>query len=346
MPLISIALPVFNGADFLAEALDSILTQDFGDFELVVADNASTDGTPAIIVERLRKDSRVRHERASATVSQVANTNRAADLCRGEWIQFFCHDDVMAPGCLTRVAGELAGADATLGLIGHGTGLLYGRRVYVDAEDIFDGKPRAYAGAAALRTVSPPALAPGRVHDGRLMVQAMLNGRPVEEVPGLTNACVRRTAWKRLGGFDERFMHFDTFGWAGLLLHWNYLFLPGTFTLTRIHGAQVAVAARKTLRSVSDHRSFWPEFRTGPARHLATGWRPPVVGFLKAVSIGASAIATEILKGQRARAWEVARMMPATFWPWLPFLVARNWRTQSGRIVRLKDYLTLDEIWP
>jgi len=346
MPLISIALPVFNGADFLAEALDSILTQDFGDYELVVADNASTDATAEIIAERARRDPRIRHERASTTVSQVANVNRAANLCIGEWIQFFCHDDVMAPGCLSRLSGEVATADAKLGLIGHGTGLLYGKRVYVTAEDVFDGKPQPFAGAGALETVPIPTFAPGRAHVGFLMVQAMLRGRRIEELPGLTNACVRREAWISFGAFDGRYMHFDTFGWACLLLHWNYLFLPGTFTLTRIHGAQVAVAARKTLRSVTDHLAFWPAFRAGPAKNQVAGWWPPVVGFLKAVSIGAAAIATEILKGRRTRAWEVARLMPVTFWPWLPFFVVRNWRTQGRRIARLRGQLSLEEIWP
>ncbi|MDP9347873.1 MAG: glycosyltransferase, partial [Gemmatimonadota bacterium] len=59
-PRISVALPVYNGADYVGEALDNILSQDFEDFELVISENSSTDDTPGILAEYARRDSRVR----------------------------------------------------------------------------------------------------------------------------------------------------------------------------------------------------------------------------------------------------------------------------------------------
>ena len=59
-PRLSIGLPVFNGQDYLASAIESILAQTYSDFELIISDNASTDNTPAICDEYARRDNRVR----------------------------------------------------------------------------------------------------------------------------------------------------------------------------------------------------------------------------------------------------------------------------------------------
>jgi glycosyltransferase involved in cell wall biosynthesis len=77
---LSIVLPVRNGADFLAEALDSVLAQDCGDWVLHVSDNASDDATPDILAAYAARDSRIRPSRSAEPLSQVANMNRAVGL--------------------------------------------------------------------------------------------------------------------------------------------------------------------------------------------------------------------------------------------------------------------------
>ncbi|TIP68971.1 MAG: glycosyltransferase family 2 protein, partial [Mesorhizobium sp.] len=62
-PQVSLGMPVYNGENFVAEAIRSILEQDFGDFELVITDNASTDRTADICLEFERLDKRVRYVR-------------------------------------------------------------------------------------------------------------------------------------------------------------------------------------------------------------------------------------------------------------------------------------------
>ena len=57
---VSILVPVFNGEKYLAECIESVLAQDFADFEILIADNGSTDGTRAIIEELAVKDQRIR----------------------------------------------------------------------------------------------------------------------------------------------------------------------------------------------------------------------------------------------------------------------------------------------
>ena len=77
-PLLSIGLPVHNGANFLAETLRSIASQTFTDFELIIADNASTDATASICLEFARLDPRVRYVRHPENVGAAANFNPGA----------------------------------------------------------------------------------------------------------------------------------------------------------------------------------------------------------------------------------------------------------------------------
>lgn len=102
MPAISVCLPVYNGEKFIAQALESIQAQTWPDFELLVVDNASSDGTRALVERYAASDSRIRYQRNSRNVGLVGNLNRCLALARGEWIKFMFHDDLMRPDCLEK----------------------------------------------------------------------------------------------------------------------------------------------------------------------------------------------------------------------------------------------------
>jgi len=101
-PRISIGFPVFNGADFLREALDALLAQDFEDFELIVSDNASTDATGSICREYAQADGRIRYFRADENRGAAWNYNFVFAQARGEFFKWAAHDDVCAPQFLSR----------------------------------------------------------------------------------------------------------------------------------------------------------------------------------------------------------------------------------------------------
>lgn len=96
-PLLSIGVPVYNGARHLRAALDSLLAQDERDLELVISDNASTDETPSICAEYVEKDSRVRYCRNEQNIGAAANFNRAFELCSGQFFMWGSDDDVWEP---------------------------------------------------------------------------------------------------------------------------------------------------------------------------------------------------------------------------------------------------------
>jgi glycosyltransferase involved in cell wall biosynthesis len=86
----------------LAAALDSLLAQTLEDFELVISDNASTDGTEAICREYARRDPRVRYHRSPVNRGLAWNHNRLVHLARGEYFKWVGHDDTYHPDMLRR----------------------------------------------------------------------------------------------------------------------------------------------------------------------------------------------------------------------------------------------------
>src|SRR5208283_892093 len=101
-PLVTIALPVYNGENYLRETIGSVLRQTFEDFELLLLDNASTDGTSEICREFVDQDQRVRHFRSEVNRGLIWNHNRAVALARGSYFMWIEHDDLIADDYVNR----------------------------------------------------------------------------------------------------------------------------------------------------------------------------------------------------------------------------------------------------
>jgi glycosyltransferase involved in cell wall biosynthesis len=98
-PLVSIVIPVLNGAQFIQETLASVIDQSYEHLELIVADDASTDTTREL-VEAIG-DSRIRLlSPPEQRLGLHANWERGVAAARGELVKIVCHDDVLLPGCL------------------------------------------------------------------------------------------------------------------------------------------------------------------------------------------------------------------------------------------------------
>jgi len=99
---VSIGVPVYNGERYLREALDSLLAQTFEDFELIICDNASTDGTAEIARSYATKDKRVRYVRNDRNVGFARNYRKAFELSSGTYFKLHAADDRAAPEFLAR----------------------------------------------------------------------------------------------------------------------------------------------------------------------------------------------------------------------------------------------------
>jgi glycosyltransferase involved in cell wall biosynthesis len=115
IPRLSIGLPVYNGEDYLPQALDALLGQSYHDFELIIADNASTDATEKICREYADQDERVRYLRQPYNKGISENHNVLVRMARGELFKWVGHDDLFARELLARCVEQLdANPDAVL----------------------------------------------------------------------------------------------------------------------------------------------------------------------------------------------------------------------------------------
>src|SRR5436190_16408814 len=92
-PTVSIGLPVYNGEKYLPGTLDSLLSQDHEDLELIISNNASTDRTEEICREAAARDPRVRYYRNGTNIGATPNWHRVLALARGEFFKWAMHDD-------------------------------------------------------------------------------------------------------------------------------------------------------------------------------------------------------------------------------------------------------------
>lgn len=107
MPCVSIGLPVYNGENYLSEAIKSVLQQSFTDFELIVSDNASTDRTEEMCRDFQESDSRIRYFRNEKNLGAAPNYNIAWKHATGKYFKWLAHDDVLLPKYLENTVRAL-----------------------------------------------------------------------------------------------------------------------------------------------------------------------------------------------------------------------------------------------
>jgi len=101
--LVSICIPVYNGARYLQECLDSVMAQTFEDFEVIAVDDGSTDDSQNILKSYQEKFPKLKVHINSTNLGLVGNWNRCLELAKGEWIKFVFQDDLISPECLSHM---------------------------------------------------------------------------------------------------------------------------------------------------------------------------------------------------------------------------------------------------
>ena len=135
-PLVSIGLPVYNGEKYLEEALDSLLSQTFKDFELIISDNASTDKTGDICQCYLEKDDRVRYYRSETNLGMHRNWNYVFELSSGKYFKWAAHDDLYAPQFVEKCV-DILDRDASVVLCSTRTKIVNENGQFLKNYDVF-----------------------------------------------------------------------------------------------------------------------------------------------------------------------------------------------------------------
>jgi glycosyltransferase involved in cell wall biosynthesis len=106
-PIVSVCLPVYNGARYLAKALDSVLAQTHQDFELLIADDCSTDSSAAIIEKYAKQDPRIKAWKNETNLGHYGNYNACLRKASGKYIKLFAQDDILHPRIIERFVSVL-----------------------------------------------------------------------------------------------------------------------------------------------------------------------------------------------------------------------------------------------
>jgi len=225
--LVSVLLPVYNGARYLAPAIESVLGQSHADLELIVVDDCSSDNSAEIIEGFAAADKRIRFERNVANLGLFKNYNRCLDLSKGEYIKPFAQDDWLHADCLARMSSALKQHSA-VSLVTCGRNWL-------------DGK------GDVLRTVVP--FAEGLRQGKQLITWSLitLTNFVGEPVVGMFRARDQGS------GYDPRYFHYgDLELWMRLLQKGDMYFLPDVLCGFRSHEAAATRLNHRNMKDLLD----------------------------------------------------------------------------------------------
>jgi glycosyltransferase involved in cell wall biosynthesis len=227
---ISVVTPFYNTADYLAEAIESVLRQSRGDFEYLLVDNRSTDGSREIAERYARLDPRVRVVENPRFVGQVENYNGALAQVSpaARWVKVLQADDALFPTCLERMV-ELGERHPSVALVSSR---------WLNGEVLVGGDAHVDGG----------------VLDGREAVRLMLL-RPELALLGSPTTVLYRAERVRARQpfYASGRLHEDTEAGYDLLLEGDLGFVPETLSFSRTANASITSAARRFNPWVLDH---------------------------------------------------------------------------------------------
>jgi len=99
-PKVSICIPTYNYAKYIAECIESVISQTYKDFELIIVDNCSVDNTEEIVKSYISSSNKVKYFCNTENIGMTANWNRCLELASGEYVKILCADDLLMPQCL------------------------------------------------------------------------------------------------------------------------------------------------------------------------------------------------------------------------------------------------------
>lgn len=253
-PQVSIILSVFNGRPYLAEAIPSILGQVFSDFELILIDDASTDGSSQDLAEFAKQDSRITLLRNSENLGLTRSLNRGLKQARGCFIARQDADDISLPLRLEKQVAAME-ADPDLALLGSG---------------LFEMDTRGRKGALSLQPASSAVIKRKMLFDNAFFHSSVMWRKECFAKEGLI--------------YDDSLRYgqdYDLF--SRVVFKQKTANLPEPLILFRTHGGQVSKRRVEDQQSLADNVS-WRNFQSFG---LADGFNKQKVALMRRIGIRA-----------------------------------------------------------
>jgi glycosyltransferase involved in cell wall biosynthesis len=227
-PVVSVAVPAYNAERWIRETLESVVAQTMDDLEVVVVDDASTDGTREAMADVA--DPRIRLFRNERNLGQSANWNRTIALCRAPFVKLLCADDFLRADCLDLMLRPFRASETV--------GLVFCRREIVSEGD----ESEVAAWRAHYETMFRRFGELRELNSGRKLFEAYLaTGFDDNWIGEPSAVMVRRSLFDRLPGFHPHVRQaVDMELWLRLLFHADVGFVDEPVATYRIVSGSVS----------------------------------------------------------------------------------------------------------
>lgn len=207
-PRVSVLLTAYNRESYVGAAIESVLAQTCGDFELIICDDRSTDGTADIVADYARREARIRFSVNAVNLGDYENRFHAATLAQAPYLKYHDSDDLMYPHCLAAMLEPLER----------------------EPRAAFALSAAGYWPGGACPMLLTPQLAYEREFLGSGLFQL-----------GPASALFRTSAFRELGGFPRCGPPSDFLFWIKACAKVNVLLVSGDLYYYRVHAGQVVV---------------------------------------------------------------------------------------------------------
>ncbi len=309
MPRVSVVMPAYNAGQFIAEAIESVLAQTFGDFELIVVDDGAIDDTCNVVARF--SDARVRYFYQENRERSAAR-NAGIRAARGEYVAFLDADDTWLPEKLARQVAHMD-EHPEVGL------------VYCAAYKVRGGRVSSQMKARFRGNVVRPLLTVDNIIAG-----------------SASAVMVRRDVLDCVGGFDEGRIIFEDWDlWLRIAMHYTVDFVSEALACVRVHSGSTQARAELMKAGI---QSFFDHVLTAPA--FADEVRPVErrVRGLQDFLLGRVCCNAGEMGEARKHLWQSVRYDPLRSWAWAylgaallgrcPLSWLRTARSQAFRLQR------------
>jgi glycosyltransferase involved in cell wall biosynthesis len=226
MASVGVFVPAYNAAPFVERAVQSVLNQTFQDFELLILDDASTDGTPQVVAP-YREHPKVTYVRNEANLGMAANWNKGISLLSNRYVAKLDADDYYHSNFLAEVVGALEEIPSV--------GLVFCGLNWLTRGGEQTRRIRSYTSSWAM--------------DGKLFRSNLLR----KFVAHSATICVRRDCYERLGGFvEEMRIHCDWEMWMRIASHYDVAYVDEILASMVRHEENCTSQATRDTRSTDD----------------------------------------------------------------------------------------------
>lgn len=225
-PAVSVCIPTYNGRAHLAECIDSIRAQTLTDFEVVICDDQSSDGTLDFARLLAQGDARFRFISNSRRLGLVGNWNNCVDEARGEWIKFVFQDDTISPSCIETL---LDACKRT------GKPFSFCQRDFIFENGTPDATREFYlAHRRRLRADYDV----GSVIGPEYFIRIAAHEPRHNFVGEPTVTLIHRSVFREIGLFDDALIQLcDAEFWCRVVINYGAVFIPESLAAFRIHAA-------------------------------------------------------------------------------------------------------------